>query len=364
MSAYILKRLLLAIPMLIGITFISFLVMQMAPGKPGSLGGGEMSTNQMTAQQYDVMNETFHLDSPIYMRYLYWLGVVQPTPTDNQLKRWHKEDEEAIAAGRSPSWHMQGMIFLDFGHSMETHSFTVLQKLEEAIPVTIMLNIISLLLIHMIAIPVGIYSATHQYSVGDRASTIGMFLLYSMPNFWVAVLLMKLMVVMPNGWALPIHGIQPDDPDRMTTLTWLFESAKYLVLPVLVMSYAGFASLSRYMRSSMIDVINSDFIKMARAKGLREFFVIYKHALRNSLIPIITIMGGILPGLIGGSVIIETIFGIPGMGRLGYQALLARDYTVMMAINTMIAILVMIGFLVSDILYVVADPRIKLDRTE
>jgi len=127
------------------------------------------------------------------------------------------------------------------------------------------------------------------------------------------------------------------------------------------MSYSGLAGLSRYMRSSMIDVIRADFIRTARAKGLREFYVVYKHALRNSLIPIITLLGGELPGMIGGSVIIESIFGVPGMGYVGYKALIARDYTVLMADLSLVAVLVMIGFLVSDFLYVAADPRISFE---
>lgn len=359
MTGYILKRILLSIPMLIGITFISFIVMQLAPGDAGTMGNGESSANQLTQQQYDVMNESFHFGQPMHMRYLYWLGVVQPEPTASQLKRWNKEDEDALAAGLPAPSHKQGLIYLDFGHSMETHSFTVWQRLREALPITILLNVISIFLIYTIAIPIGIYSATHQYSAADRISTVGLFMLFSMPSFWVAVLLIKLMVVLPAQWRLPFHGVEPGDSSHMTTLAYLYESAKHLVLPVVAMSYAGLAQLSRYMRSSMIDIIRADFVKMARAKGLPEFYVIYKHALRNSLIPIITLLAGLLPGLIGGSVIIESIFGVPGMGNLGYQALLSRDYTILMALNTIVAVLVMIGFLLSDILYVVADPRIK-----
>lgn len=354
MQTYILKRLLLAIPMLIGITFISFTVMQLAPGgSGGGGGGGEMSSARLTKQQRDVMNRTFHLDKPIFMRYVYWLGIVQPPLSAEERATWERE-------GKIPDH--RGVIWGDFGSSMETPSVKVLDRLKDAIPITLLLNILSFIVIYLLAIPIGIYSATHSSSTLDRISTIGMFMLYSLPSFWVAVLLIKLLVMIPEEWRpLPIHGLQPDGADSMPTLQWLFESARFLVLPVVVMSYAGLAGLSRYMRSSMIDVIRADFIRTARAKGLHEFFVVYKHALRNSLIPIITLLGGELPAMIGGSVIIESIFGVPGMGYVGYKALMARDYTVLMADLSLVAVLVMIGFLISDFLYVAADPRISFE---
>lgn len=353
MRTYIIKRLLLAIPMLFGITFISFFVMQLAPGSSAGAGGGqEMSKNKITKQQLEVMNRAFHLDQPVYMRYLYWLGVVQPAPTPEEL--------EDAKNGKPIPKH--GVIYLDFGYSMETHSITVWQRLREAIPITILLNVISFVVIYLFAIPIGIYSATHQYSWPDRVSTVGMFMLYSMPSFWVAVLLIKLMVMLPADWRLPFQGIQPSGADEMTTLEWLYGSAKHLVLPVIATSYGGLAGISRYMRASMIDIIRADFIRTARAKGLVEFIVVYKHALRNSLIPIITLLGGLLPSLIGGSVIVEAIFGVPGMGLVAYRALIARDYTLLMADITIVAVLVMIGFLISDLLYLFADPRISFEQ--
>jgi peptide/nickel transport system permease protein len=353
MQTYILKRLLLSIPMLFGITFISFFVMQLAPGGAGGgSGGGEMAAGKLTKDQRDVMNRAFHLDKPIYMRYLYWLGAAQPVPTPEQLA-----DEQL-----GKPIPKRGIIFGDFGYSMETHSVLVWQRLREAIPITILLNIISFFVIYLLAIPIGIYSATHQYSAGDRISSVTMFMLYSMPSFWVAVLLIKITVMLPPEWRLPFQGIQPDNSEQLTTIEWFYGSAKHLILPIIVMSYGGLAGISRYMRASMIDIIRADFIRTARAKGLVEFFVVYKHALRNSLIPIITLLGGLLPSLIGGSVIVEAIFGVPGMGYVAYKALIARDYTLLMADITIVAVLVMIGFLVSDMLYLFADPRISFEQ--
>ena len=290
MQTYILKRLLLLFPMLLGITFISFIVMQLAPGGAGSGGAsGEMSAGKLTKDQRDVMNRTFHLDKPIYMRYFYWLGVVQPKPTEAQVE----------AAKNGVPIPKRGILYLDFGSSMETKSIPVWDRLKDAVPITILLNVISFIVIYLLAIPIGIYSATHQYSTGDRISTIGMFMLYSMPSFWVSVLMIKLMVVMPPSVEVadvvfrtrfPFQGIKPSNGDDLTTLAWLYECARHLVLPVIAMSYGGLAGISRYMRASMIDVIRADFIRTARAKGLREFFVVYKHALRNSLIPILSLI--------------------------------------------------------------------------
>jgi peptide/nickel transport system permease protein len=238
----------------------------------------------------------------------------------------------------------------------------VWDRLKDAIPITLLFNIVTFFVIYFIAIPIGVYSATHPYTALDRFTTVSMFLLFSMPSFWVATMLIALMVKLPPEWRLPFYGLEPIGGDRLPTLTWLGECVKHMILPVITMSYAGVAGLSRYMRTGMIDIIRSDYIRTARAKGLAEFFVIYKHALRNSLIPVITILGSELPGLIGGSVILETIFGIQGMGYMGYKALLARDYTVLMADLTLVAILVMVGFLLSDLLYVMVDPRIKFEK--
>jgi peptide/nickel transport system permease protein len=355
MHTYVLKRLLMLPPMMLGITFISFCVMQLAPGQSGATGSGEKSASKLTRDQQDVMNRTFHLDQPIHMRYLYWLGAVQPKPGAEELK--------ASAESGAPI-PLRGVIFGDFGQSMETKSISVWTRLRDAIPITVVMNLISIVIMYFLAIPLGIFSATHQDSRADRSTTVVLFALYSLPSFWVAVLLIKLMV---SPWwldalRLPFQGYQPTRSDQLTTLEWIWGCMVHLTLPMIVMTYASFAGLSRYMRSSMIDVIRADFVRTARAKGLREFLVVYKHALRNSLIPMITLLGGLLPGMISGSVILETIFGIPGMGYVAYHALLARDYTVLMADLTIVGFLVLIGFLISDLLYTIADPRISFEK--
>ena len=389
LQTYILKRLLLSIPMLIGILFISFFVMQLAPGQAGggTAGEGGARSKGITREQREVMNRTFHMDKPLFDRFLFWLGVKQEnTPAEleiakneavrRELRKRAREKSLAGSGKLSPAeisdattfaldHNVQipkhGILFGDFGYSMEIHSVRVVDRLASALPISIMLNAFSLILIYLFSIPMGVYSATHSNSKLDRIATVTLFMMHSMPSFWVAVLLIKLIVSLPEAWRLPFQGLQPLNSHELTTVEWLAASAKHLILPLIVFSYSSFAVMSRFMRSSMMDTVRADYIRTARAKGLGETTVIYKHALRNSLIPIITLLGSELPSLIGGSVIIEAIFGIPGMGYVGYKALLARDYTVLMADLTLVAILVMAGFLISDLLYKLADPRIDFE---
>jgi peptide/nickel transport system permease protein len=192
-------------------------------------------------------------------------------------------------------------------------------------------------------------------------STIFLFILYSLPNFWVATLLI---MFLGGGDFLdwfPVYGITSANMEGQPLLTRLFDHFWHLILPVFCLTYGGFAALSRYQRASMLEVIRQDYIRTARAKGLPEKLVVFKHAMRNSLIPIITLMGFLLPGMFGGSVIIENIFSIPGMGQLGFEAVLSRDYPTIMAIATISAFLTLFGILVSDLLYVWADPRISYE---
>ncbi|MEI6234314.1 MAG: ABC transporter permease [Planctomycetota bacterium] len=384
MQTYLLKRLLLTIPMLFGITFISFLVMQLAPGESGGGTGGDGNRSQkITANQREVMNRTFHLDERIDRRYLFWLGILQNTPTKSDLSKAQRRavsiklygkseinreptsDELANTQVSPDEIHAQipktGLLFGDFGHSMQIHSKTVWELLADAIPVTLLFNTLTLFFIYLFAIPLGVYSATHQGTKADKFATIVLFMLYSMPNFWFGLLVIKFVVWLPPNFRLPIQGIHPPNSNQLTFLEWFSACSRYFVLPLIVMSYSSFSGMSRYMRSGMIDTIRSDYVRTARAKGLREFIVVYKHALRNSLIPIITLLGSELPALFSGSVIVETLFGIPGMGKLAFEALLARDYTVLMADLTLVAVMVMFGFMVSDILYKVADPRISFE---
>ena len=257
---------------------------------------------------------------------------------------------------RYMSW-LSRMLRLDFDRSFKDDR-PVMEKLLEALRVTILLNAMALVLIYVIAVPLGVLAAAKRGSPFDHVSSIVLFLLYSIPSFWFATLLI-LAFSSKTAWnVLPAVGLHSPDHENLSYLSWLRDGAAHLVLPLTVMIYATFASLSRYARTSMLETIGQDYIRTARAKGLSERVVLWKHAFRNSLITIVTLVGNLLPAMIGGSVIVESIFSINGMGKLGFDSILARDYPTIMAITTFSALLTLLGILLSDILYTIVDPRI------
>ncbi len=237
----------------------------------------------------------------------------------------------------------------------------VIEKIGEALPVTIMLNLIAVLLIYSISIPIGVLSAVRRGSTFDTISSLILFVLYSVPSFWLATLLIMTFSSKQAWDVLPSVGLIADNADDLSFLQWSWDGLRHLVLPITVMVYGGFASLSRYVRTSLLETVQEDYVRTARAKGLDEWTVIVKHAFRNSLITIVTLVANLLPAMIGGSVIIEYIFTIQGMGKLGFDAILARDYPVIMAITTFSAFLTLLGILLSDLLYGVVDPRVRVE---
>jgi peptide/nickel transport system permease protein len=228
----------------------------------------------------------------------------------------------------------------------------------ERMPVTVIINVLSMLLIFAIALPIGVLSSVYQRSLLDKFSTVFVFLGFAWPSFWLALLLMMLFGV-TLGW-LPISGLKAYNHDSLSFFAQTLDYAKHLILPVLVSAFGGIAGMSRYVRSSMLEVIRQDYIRTARAKGLTESAVMYRHALRNALLPVITLLGLSVPGLIGGSVIFETIFSIPGMGQLFWQSAMSRDYPLIMGMLVIGAILTLIGNILADISYAFADPRIRV----
>ena len=312
------------IPLIFGITLITFTVIHLAPGNPVEVQT-EMSL-KVTAQAKENLKKLYGLDKPLHVQYLDW------------ITRFVK---------------------LDFGKSF-VDGRNVLDKIAERIPITLTINILSMLIIFFIAIPIGILSATKQYSLFDKLSTVFVFIGFSTPTFWLALLLMILFGV--NMGILPISGIQSIDVSEMGPFERLLDWIRHLILPVGISAFGGIAGLSRYSRSSMLEVIRQDYIKTARAKGLKESKVIFRHAFRNALMPIVTILGLSVPGLIGGGVIFETIFAIPGMGQLFYASTMARDYPTIMGILVIGAILTLFGNLIADISYALVDPRVRAKK--
>jgi len=318
------------IPTLFGITLLSFFIIHLAPGKPTDILT-ELNP-KITPEAREKLEKLYGLDKPIIEQYRSW------------LKR---------------------IVKLDFGESFSTDRRPVMEKiwdtkqplLERRLFTTFLINMLSMLLIFVIAIPIGISSATHQYSLYDKVTTTSVFIGFAIPSFWLALLLMMLFGIYLD-W-LPISGLKSMNYDSLSLSGKVWDRTLHLVLPVFVSSFGGFAGLSRYMRSNMLEIIRQDYVTTARAKGLSETKVIYKHALKNALLPIITLLGLSVPGLIGGSVIFENIFGIPGMGQLFFMGVMTRDYPLVMSILTIGAILTLIGNLMADIGYMLADPRIR-----
>lgn len=256
--------------------------------------------------------------------------------------------------------YMYNLVRLDFGVS-HVDKKPVLDTIGGKLKYSITLSLISILLAYLISVPLGVWSAYKQGTRADQTVTLILFMLYSLPSFFIAVVVLELFTVgTPFKW-FPTGGFGDAGADTMTTLEQLQSITWHLVLPILCMTYRGLASLSRYARTGVLDVIRADYIRTARAKGLGEPMVIVKHAVRNGMIPILTLLGSLLPVLIGGSVIIEVIFNIPGMGLYLFESILSRDYNAIMAVLLISSMLTLVGLLVSDLSYAVVDPRISFD---
>jgi peptide/nickel transport system permease protein len=311
---------------LVGVTIITFGIMHLAPGEPTDL---QTTMNpRVSAQAKENLRKLYGLDRPLYVQYAQWVKRV---------------------------------VSMDFGTSF-VDGQKVVQKIAGRMPITIIINLLSLILIFLIALPIGVFSATHPYSIFDKAATVFVFVGFAIPTFWLALLMMTLFGVV-LGW-LPISGYQSLDVTGLSFSERLWDWTTHLLLPVFVSAFGGLAGISRYARAEMVEVIRQDYIRTARAKGLSEPVVVYKHALRNALIPIITILGLSVPGLIGGSVIFETIYAIQGMGLLFFQSVMSRDYPTIMGIIMIGTVLTLLGNFMADVFYAVANPTVRLHRSK
>ena len=305
-----------------GITLVSFFVIHLAPGTPTDM---QTTLNPLAGEAARARLEALYgIDRPLYVQYFDWLSRI---------------------------------VQLDFGNSMSSDARPVIEKIAERLPLTIGINVISLLLTLLIAIPIGVISAWKQGSLFDKGMTVLVFLGFAMPGFWLALLLM-LYTGLEHQW-LPISGLMSLDYESLSFWGKLMDQGRHLVLPITVNTVGSVAGMSRFMRSSMLEVLRQDFILTAKAKGLPARVVIFRHALRNALLPVITLLGLSVPGLIGGSVIIETIFALPGLGQLFYAAVMARDYPLIMGNLVLGAVLTLAGNMLADIGYGLADPRIR-----
>jgi len=323
MIPFLIRRILTLIPVFFGITLITFFVTQLAPGDPTDLQTQLNPKISLEAKQK--LRERYGLDQPLWKRYV----------------RWSK-----------------GLVQLDFGRSFKDGE-KVVSKIAKRIPVTLLISVLSLILILLIAIPLGVGGAVWENSWMDHLITLFVLIGFSMPTFWLALLLMSYLGV--DLHILPVSGLHSLDYEYFNFFEKVGDVAHHLILPVVVSALTGFAGISRFMRTSMLEVLNQEYIKTAWSKGLSPSKVYFKHAFRNAVLPIVTILGLSVPGLLGGSVIFETIFSIPGMGKLMYDSVMSRDMPVYMAILVISAVLTLLGNLLADLAYRQVDPRIKYE---
>nr|BFD58205.1 ABC transporter permease subunit [Bdellovibrio sp. CKG001]BFD61635.1 ABC transporter permease subunit [Bdellovibrio sp. HM001] len=342
MIVYLIRRLLLMIPTFFGITIVTFALINLAPGSPieqklqairfgaaggggGGGGGGGINTRGDTSVNEEVieaLKKQYGFDKPIHVRYFIWV---------------------------------KNLVRMDFGESF-TYQEPVIDVIKSKFPVSLQFGIASLLLTYLVCIPLGVRKAINAGGGFDRWTTIILNLTYSIPPIVLGIFLIVVLAGKLNMF--PLGGLHSDDYESLTTWGKIVDRAHHFVLPLICYMIGGFTELSTLMRNSMLDVIKSDFVRTARAKGLAERVVVFKHALRNALIPIATGLGGFFGAFLAGSLIIEQMFNLDGIGLLGYQSVLSRDYNVIMGLTFISSMLLMLGRIFSDIIYVLIDPRI------
>ncbi len=328
MTSYVLRRILGAIPLVLGIATIVFFVVNLAPGDPTQLLISPGLRPEVVAQ----MRHNFGLDQPLHVRYVRW---------------------------------MIALFHGDFGYSF-SHSRPVLSVIEDMLPNTLVLSGLALLASFVVGVLLGIVQAVRQYSAADSVLSVVALFFYSMPSFWLALMLILVFSLYAQTvwhWPLyfPASGRAGVDAAFLSTWGRWKDALMHMVLPVASLALVLAAGVARYARGSMLEVIRQDYVRTARAKGLPERTVVFRHALRNALIPVITLLGLYLPVLFSGTVFIETVFAWPGMGKTIVDAISTRDYPLVMATSFIFAVMVVVGNLVADILYALVDPRIRYD---
>jgi len=320
LTRYVARRLLLAVPTLAGIVVLVFFLLHLAPGSPVSALGGE-SGRRVSVRAAEEMRKVYGLDKPVPQRFALWVGRVAR---------------------------------LDFGESFVDRR-PVTDRIREALPYTLALNGIALLLTLAVAIPLGVAAGGRPEGRLDRVSSAALFALYSLPSFWAALLLQSLFSV-KLGW-LPLYGVasDPESPGAggIVDLAW------HAALPVACLTYGSLAFYARLVRASVAETRGADYVVAARARGLSRRQALWKHAFRNALLPLVTLLGLVLPGLLSGSVIIEKIFAWPGLGRLYFDSILSRDYPVVLALSLLGALATLIMTLAADVAAAAVDPRVR-----
>jgi peptide/nickel transport system permease protein len=327
MVSYVARRLLYGVLTFFGITVAVFILLHSVPGDPITFYIGTHGMSHLSKAALDAIRHEHHLDQPLPAQYFWWLRSV---------------------------------LTLDFGTSIVDHR-SVTTRILDKLPNTFELNGIAFLLSAAIGVPIGLWSATRSGRPLERASAVLFFLLYSLPSFWVALLLMQFFSVRLG--VLPLFGMTSDQYLELDATGRLLDHLRHLVLPVVTLSYAQLAIFARFSKSALTEVIRQDYITTARAKGVTPQRVLWRHAFRNALIPLITLLGLTIPYLISGSIIVEQIFQWDGIGRLYFTSILSRDYPTVLGLTVATALVTLLASLLADLLYALADPRIRLEET-
>jgi len=330
MAAYVLRRILLVLPTILGITVVVFAVSRIAPGDPTiqAVAPGEQTNPQGSADIHTLRKELYGLNKPVPVQYVHWLGHV---------------------------------VRLNFGDSIK-HRRPVISLIAERLPVTLALSFISFLIIYAVSIPTGIMAAARQGEFFDKFSSMVLLILWSLPIMWVGRMLIGYFAGPTFKSWFPPAGLSSSNADQLPFIPWLADRLWHLILPVFCLTYTGFAYLAKQVRSAVLENLRMDYVRAARAKGLTSTAVLTRHVLPNSLIPLITIAATLMPALFAGSVIVEKIFSIPGMGLLMFEAVANRDYNVVMAVVTIAGALNSLGLLLADLTYAVVDPRVDFQN--
>lgn len=322
MTQYILRRVLGMIPLIIGISFIVYALINLVPGSPTD----QFEFNpDLKPEDIARIRENLGLNDPWYLRYFTWLGNA-----------------------------VQG----DFGNSFISYA-PVTYLVRSALPNTLLLSIVSLIIALVLSVPIGVLAAVKRNSVFDRVTTVIATAFSSLPSLWLGLMLIVLFAVKFQEWGLP--SLPTSGVRNLRVEDNIVDRIKHLILPAAALSLVSLAGWTRYIRSQMLEVIRQDFVRTAQAKGLVNRIVLLRHAFRNALLPLVTLVGLTIPDLFGGALIVENVFGYPGIGQLTVTSLSSNDYSVAMACVMMLAFLTVVGNLIADVLYGVLDPRVRYD---
>jgi len=324
MLSYLIRRLGLAVFTLLLITFVVYALIRHMPGTPLTTDPGMLDPGrQITPEEIERLNRLYGLDKPWYLAYFVWLGNV---------------------------------VQLDLGRAISHNNAPVASLIWQRVPATMLLSVSSLFLTYLLSIPLGLWATVHSGSFAERTVSTLLYMLYSLPSF-VAALFLQILLAVRLGW-LPLYGMTSDNFEQLTFGEQVWDVFLHALMPIICFTYASLAYYSRFIRANMEEAIRQDYIRTARAKGVSGRRVIYHHAFRNTLIPLVTLIGLTLPTLLSGAVILEQIFTWPGMGRLYFEAIGRRDYDTIMGLTLIFSILTLMGQLLADILYAVVDPRV------